>query len=254
MAMLNTAFFKKEIKEFFKTPKFIILILVFAFFAILSPVSARYINEIIASLSPDIQISFPDPVFQDSWIQIYKNITSLCLIVLLIIVTGTIAQEKSKGSILLVLTKKVSRFNFIFSKFMANVVIFTIIYLVAIILGVVYTQILFSTFSYDGMIISIVLIWFLGIFYIALAIFTSVISKTPTVAALLGFVGYAVFNLFNIAQSIQKFNPAGSASLVNNILAGTSSSIDNWLCLISTVLGSTIILGLAYMIFKKQEI
>lgn len=252
--MLNLAFFKKEMREYFKTTKFLILIIVFLFFAILSPLTAKYINDILSALSTDIQITLPDPVFQDAWVQFYKNMTSLCLIVLLIVMTGSVAQEKNKGSILLVLTKKVSRFNFLASKFMAGVVIYTIIYLASLLLSGLYTYLLFDQVAYSGLVMSIVLIWLMGCFYLALAIFVSVIAKTPTIAALLGFVGYALFNLLNISQTLQKFNPAGASSLVNTILAGQASSLTQWLCLGSTLMGTGLVLTAGYLIFKKQEI
>ncbi|HOO44411.1 MAG TPA: ABC transporter permease subunit [Bacillota bacterium] len=252
---MNSAFFtKKELKEYFKTPKFIILLIVFIFFSILSPLTARYMNELIAALSPDLQITLPDPNFQEAWVQFYKNMTSLCLIVLLIIMTGTVAQEKNKGSIMLVLTKKVSRFNFLSSKFFAGALVFTIIFIVGALINILYTYLLFDAFAYTGLYLSLVMIWLNGLFYIALAILVSVISKTPTIAALLGFVGYAIFNLLNISESIQRFNPAGATSLVNSILAGTSTDFSNWLCLASTIIGTLIMLLGSYLIFKKQEI
>ncbi len=252
--MINKAFLRKELMEYLKTSKFIILIILFAFFAILSPVLAKYINELLKLLSTDLAIVLPEPTYVDAWLQFYKNMTSLCLIVFMIIVTGTVAQEKNKGSIMLVLTKKVSRFDFIFSKFLAGIIIYTIVLIVSLLLSIAYTYLLFDQFAYDGLIISLVLLWLMGIFYMTLALFTSVIAKTPTIAALLGFVGYALFNLLNIANSIQKFNPAGASSLLNQILVGASTNTDNIICLIATSLGIVVVYTITYMIFRKQEI
>jgi len=254
MEMFNKAFIKKELMEYLKTSKFIILLVLFAFFAILSPLTARYINELLSMLSTDIPITLPEPTFLDAWVQYYKNMTSLCLIVFMIVMTGSIAQEKNKGSITLVLTKRVSRFDFIFSKFLVGSIIYSILLIVSLLISIGYTYILFDTFAYDGLVISLFLLWLMGIFYIALALLTSIISKTPTIAALLGFAGYALFNLINIASTLQKFNPSGASSLVNSILYGTSTNIDNWLCLGSTILGIIIVFMMGYRIFKKQEI
>jgi len=252
--MLNTSFLNKEIKEYVKTPKLLIIMCLFIFFAILSPLTARYMNELISLLAEDVQITFPDPTFTDAWVQFYKNTTSLCLIVYLIIMTGTVAQEKNKGSIMLVLTKKVSRFNFLFSKFVGGALLMTAGLFASLLVSGLYTQILFKEVIYDGLLISIVLMWLMGLFYTALAILASVISKTPTIAALLGFVGYAFFNLLNVSSSLQKFNPSGASSLVNSILYNTSSSSTNMICLISTVVGTVLMFSLSYVIFKKQEI
>jgi len=252
--MLNLALLKKELMEYLKTSKFIVLIALFAFFAFMSPLLARYINEILGLVSTDINISLPDPTYADAWLQYYKNMSSLCLIVFMIIVTGTVAQEKNKGSIMLVLTKKVSRFQFIIAKFLAAIIIYTILFLVSLIISAAYTYFLFDQFVYSGLALSLVLMWMMGIFYATMAILASVIAKSPTTAALYGFVGYAVFNLLNIATGLQKYNPAGASSLVNSILMGASSNIDNWICLGATFLGIVIAFSVGYMIFRKQEI
>lgn len=254
MELLNTSFLNKEIKEYIRTPKLLIIMCLFLFFAFLSPLTARYMNELISLVASDVQISFPDPTFTDAWVQFYKNTTSLCLIVYLIIITGTVAQEKNKGSILLVLTKKVSRFNYLFSKFVGGAILLTVALLTSLLVSVLYTQILFHEVFYDGLLMSIILLWLMGLFYTAFAILASVIAKTPTTAALLGFVGYAVFNLLNISSGLQKFNPSGASSLVNNILYNTSSTSTNVICLISTVIGILFVFFLSYIIFKKQEI
>lgn len=252
--MLNVPFLKKELREYFKTSKFLILMLLFLFFAIMSPLLARYMNELLGLISTDIDIVLPAPTVTDAWAQYYKNMTSLCLIVFLIVMTGSVAQEKNKGSIMLVLTKKVSRFDFICGKFLAGALIFTACYLASLLVSGVYTYILFDTFSYSGLTVSLVLLWLLGLFYIGLAILASVLSKTPTIAALMGFAGFAVLNLLNIVTPVQKFNPAGAASLVNGILAGTATQGADWICLISTSVGIAAVFFASYVVFKKQEI
>ncbi|MGD9910649.1 MAG: ABC transporter permease [Candidatus Izemoplasmatales bacterium] len=252
--MFNVQFVKKELQEFVKTPKLIIVLSIFAFFAILSPLTAKYMNELLSAVASDVQISFPDPTFRDAWIQIYKNTTSLCLIVFLIMMTGTVAQEKVKGSILLVLTKRVSRFQFLFGKFIAGAIIWTASWGVTLLIGMFYTQILFQEVIYEGWLLSVVLIWLMGLFYISFAIFASVIAKTPTVAALIGFTGYAFLNLLNISETMTKFNPSGAISLVNGILSGTISLSTGIICLISTIVGMVLLFLWSFLIFRRQEI
>ncbi|PKL00806.1 MAG: hypothetical protein CVV56_03045 [Tenericutes bacterium HGW-Tenericutes-1] len=254
MEMFNISFLKKEIKEYIKTYKLLIILCLFTFFAILSPLTARYMNELISLLAEDVQIIFPEPTFMDAWVQFYKNTTTLCLVVYLIIMTGTVAQEKNKGSIMLVLTKKVSRFNFLFSKFVGGSLLLTVGLVISLLVSGLYTQILFEEVFYDGLLFSILLLWLMGLFYTAFAIFASVIAKTPTTAALLGFAGYAIFNLLNVSSGLQKFNPAGASSLLNAILYNTSTTSANIICLISTIIGTVLTFTLSYIIFKKQEI
>lgn len=247
-------FFKKEIQEFIKTPKGLILLILFIFFGISSPLLAKYMNEILLSVASDIAITLPEPRIEDAWMQIYKNLSTICFIVYLIIMTGSISQEKNKGSIVLVLTKNVSRWNMIVSKFFGGVTIFTILYLLSILLGGWYTNILFGQFAYDGLYISLFIFWLSGVFFTALAIFVSVIGKTPTTAALLGFFGFALLQILNISSKIAMFNPAGALSLANAILTGSIELNDLWIQIIATILGTLLLLVEAFHIFRKQEI
>lgn len=247
-------FFKKEIQEFVRTPKGLVLIVIFAFFGILSPIAAKYMNEVLLSFAPDIALALPDPTLIDSWLQVYKNLSTISFVVYIIIMTGSISQEVNKRSIVLVLTKSVSRFNLIISKFLSGITVFTVLYIIAVLLGCWYTNILFGEFIYEGLYISLFIFWLSGVFFTSLAILVSVIGKTPTTAALLGFFGYALIQILNINNDIAMFNPAGAPSLVNSILMGTVELGDLWIQIMMTGLGTFVLLFLAYSIFRKQEI
>lgn len=252
--MPSTQFLKKEMKESFRTSRGFILLALFVFFAILGPITAKYTNELISLLASGVDLTFPTPTLLDSWVQFFKNTTSLCLIVYLIIMTGSVASEKNKGSIMLVLTKKTTRLNFLFSKFLGGAILFTICYVLSIVISAVYTQILFQSWYYDGLGVSLFMIWLLGLFFDALAIFMSVVSKSPTTAALLGFSAYAIFSLLNIIRDFPKYNPAGSISIVNQIMTGVYSTTDNLIQLGITSAFIVATIFLSYGIFRKQEI
>ena len=105
-------------------------------------------NEILKAVATDIEIVFPEPTITDSWLQFYKNMNTLCLIVYLIVLTGTVSSERSKGSIVLVLTKKVSRFQFLLCKMIAGIIIYTLLLLVSAFVGAYYTNVLFYAYLY----------------------------------------------------------------------------------------------------------
>ncbi len=251
--MPNFNFLKKELKEFTRTPKGLILLVLFIFFAIASPILAKYMNELLLAIASDVPITLPEPQLQDAWVQFYKNISTI-FIVYIIIMTGSISQEKNKGSIILVLTKKVTRFNLILSKFIAGAIAFTALYIVSILLGGWYTNYLFGEFLYPGLYISLFIFWLMGLFFTSLAILMSVLGKTPTSSALLGFFGFAVLQILNISTRIALFNPAGASSLVNGVLYGSVELGDLWIQIVSTLLGTMILFISGYLIFKKQEI
>lgn len=252
--MLNYELIKKEIKEYTKTPKGLILIILFMFFALTSPASAKFMNEIIAAVATDIQITFPEPTLQDSWIQVFKNMNSICLIVYIIVMSASISQEKVKGSILLVLTKKVSRFQFLMTKFIVGILVFTVLLLTSTIVSAWYTHLLFGAFIYEGLFLSLLLYWLMGLFFTALSIFVSVVGKTPTNSALLGFFAYAVLQILNISNNIARFNPSGASSIVTGIITQTYDTGGLWIPIFSALLFSGLLFSASQLLFKNQEI
>ena len=252
--MIKLSLLKKELMEYFKTPKILILGMLFIFFAIASPALAKYMNEILKAVATDIEIVFPEPTITDSWLQFYKNMNTLCLIVYLIVLTGTVSSERSKGSIVLVLTKKVSRFQFLLCKMIAGIIIYTLLLLVSAFVGAYYTNVLFDAYLYQGLFISLLLLWLLGVFYTALAIFVSTIGKSPTTSALLGFFLFAIFQVLNISNNMSLFNPAGASSIVNQILINNFDLNKIWISIIITLLGTILFFESSYLVFKKQEV
>ncbi len=69
--MLKLELIKKEIREYIKTPKGMILAILFLFTALTSPVLGRYMNEIIAAVAPEIVFDFPDATLKDAWLQFF---------------------------------------------------------------------------------------------------------------------------------------------------------------------------------------
>lgn len=252
--MLKISLLKKELNEYFKTPKILILATAFIFFAIASPALAKYMNEILAMAAEDINITFPDPTLHDAWMQFFKNMHTICFIIFLIIMTGTVSQEKNKGSMTLVLTKNVSRFQFLFHKLIAGIIILTVLVILAIFFSGYYTNRLFDGYLYDGFMTSMILFWLMGIFYTSLGILVSTIGKTPTTSALFGFVGFALLQVINVSSKLALFNPAGASTLANQILAGTFDLTRAWIPIVFTLSSTCILFLISFILFKKQEI
>lgn len=251
---MNTGFLKKELKELIKTPKLLIIGVIFLFFAVIGPLSAKYFNQIIASLAGDGGMSFPEPTFRNAWEQFFNNYTSICMVVYLIIMTGTVINEKNKGNVYLVLTKRVSRYNFVISKMLAATILFTAALIVSALISAMYTSVLFNQVYYKGLIQAIFLVWLSGVFFTVFAVFVSILSKSSTIAALLGFAGYTVFSLFNMAVGLIKFNPIGSAKLTGVTLAGGFFTTDIIINIVSTIVFIAITVFVSLLIFRRQEL
>lgn len=252
--MLNFAFFKKEIMETLKAPRYWVLCSLFIFMGILSPVTGKFMNEIFLLFELDIPIVLPEPTMMDAWMQVYKNIHTMLVIVFLIMLSGTVVQEKVKGSVLLVLSKNISRSNFILSKFFTGIVLFFLLFVVSFMISLGYTYYFFGEAFFEGWIYTFILSLGIGIVVTAIAIFVSVIAKSATISALLGFAVFAVLGIFNSIPSLVKFNPLGGISMINTIMAGDIDKAAIYIQFGSIALFSVLLICLSITIFKKQEL
>ena len=82
-----------------KTSKFIVFPVVIVMFAILSPITARYMNQLLdlALADSGLNIVLTNPVVLDSYIQYIGNLYETILFVVLFIGVGFFIKDKTKG-------------------------------------------------------------------------------------------------------------------------------------------------------------
>src|SRR5690554_4004554 len=116
------AFCRKELMESLRTYKFMILFLIFIFFGFLNPVVAKLLPEILESVLPEgMSITLEEPRAIDSWMQFFKNGSQTGMIVLTVIFSGIMAGEITKGTLVHMVTKGLSRKIVVLSKFFSAV-------------------------------------------------------------------------------------------------------------------------------------
>jgi ABC-2 type transport system permease protein len=131
------AFTKKEITEYLRTYKLMILVLVFLLFGMMNPVLAKFTPEIIKAAGLDLQL--PPPTAFDSWAQFFKNVGQMGLVIIVVVFSGIMANEFSKGTLINILTKGLKRSTVIWSKYTVASVIWTLVYLFCFGVTYVYT-------------------------------------------------------------------------------------------------------------------
>ena len=254
--MSFTVFLKKEIMETLRTTKIIILPALFLFFAILSPLSAKYMNSILAMVGEQqgMIIQLPDPTFIQSYEQFFKNLYFMMIVVTILVFAGIITEEKSKGTAILVLTKCLSRTGFITGKLIAAVSLFTLFYAAATAICVYYTALLFPEFINTGVITALLLYWVFGILMITLTLFSSVLCKSLTTAAVGGFLSYAVISAAAALPKIGKYTPGALQTLSVELARGDKTLTDAVPAVAIAVVMSAAAVMAGMVIFNKQEI
>lgn len=253
--MRKLKFFKKELMEIRKTSKLIVLPVVFLFFAILSPLTARYMKEIMEAAGVGEMIKLiPDPVYLDSFIQFFKNADFMCILTTILVFMGSVSEEKSKGSAILVMTKGVSRTDFILSKFFAAALLFTAAYMISAAVFIYYTSILFPGAYIAESWLALFLFWLYGILITAITILASTLSRSVTMSAVMALLAYAVIAGITALPKIGEYSPGILSSLGIEIMKGAEASAKAIAPMIVTVILIFLSLITSVRSFKRQEI
>lgn len=249
-------FIKKEIMEACKTPKLVILGALFLFFGIMSPLTAKYMNEILAMVGEQqgISIVLPDPTYIQSYEQFFKNIYFMMTIVIILVFAGTVAEEKSRGTAVLVLTKCLSRTGFIMGKLIAAVLVFTFTYAVATAICVYYTSLMFPQYINPSIAVALLLYWLFGCLMISLTLLVSILSKSMTTAAVSGFICYAIISALSAIPYVGKYTPGILQGLSTELSYGLKTPGDAFMPALITVITGVAAVTAGLIAFRKQEL
>ena len=215
------AFLGKELMENLRTKRLLVMVCVFLFFAISSPLLTRYMGEFFAMLLPGedemsqaLVAAMGDPTWMDSYVQLYGNLSQIGALTVLLLFMGIILREKRSGSADLVFTKGLSPFTFVMAKFTMAGLMTLAVTLVSVVVGYVYTLLLFD---YGGNIGNVLLGGLaFGIFLLmmlAITILCSAFAKSTAVSAVLGLAAFFFFIFISAIPRIGRFSPG-------NLLAG----------------------------------
>jgi ABC-2 type transport system permease protein len=247
------AFFGKELMEYVKTTKLLILCFSFLLFGLLSPLSAKYINEIIAGVG-NLDLKLPDPTYFDAYVQFFKNMYSLNILIVVMTFMGLVVDEKVKGTVQMTLTKGLSRTAFILGKFFSALLVFSLTYLLAVGACLYYTYLLFPEFINPGAPIAFLLFWLYGVLMIAFTLLCSALARSHTVSAVGSFVAFALIALTGTLPRVGALLPGYFNSLGMELVMGVAGA-GKALWPGAIALGLTgLALVLTLMLFRRQEL
>ncbi len=200
--------FKKDLLELYRTKKILILGIVFLFFAMLSPVFAKMMPEIIGLVGDDIVIELPEITIMHSFDQFFKNFTQIGIFALVITFGGLIVNEKKKGLYNSLINNGILKRNFVLAKIFSQLLVITVIYLISLILFSLYNYILFDQVVVDYMFVSLFSFYMYLVFLICLVNFFSAIFKSSTVVLVMSFAtifGSLLFDLFKFGKYLPNY-------------------------------------------------
>ena len=246
----------KELREHTRSYRLLILGLVFLLFGIMSPATAKYMPELVNLAGSDsgVIIQMNPPTVLDSYVQFFKNMSGMGIIILLLVFAGTVADEKAKGSAQLILTKTISRPAFVLAKFTGAALLWTAVYAVAALACQGYTLWLFPGEAASRLLPSYTAFWLYGVLLLAFTVLASTAARSHGLAALGAFAGWGALLLSMIPAKAAQYSPAALGSINLQIIAGTMQEADLLIPALGAFALVALLLGGASLLIRRQEL
>ncbi|MFW3537411.1 ABC transporter permease [Vagococcus fluvialis] len=250
-----SAFLKKEWQEALASYRLVILIVLFALFGIMNVFTAKYTPEMITYfVSEEFAKSIPTPTLIDAWLQFFKNIGQIGVIVTVILFSGTLTQEYSKGTLTLLVTKGLSCWKIVTAKFLMNSFIFTLAYLSGISLTFTYGKFYFDSMEVLHLAFGLISLWLFTIFLIALINLGSVLCATNYLVLLVVGGVNVILMLLNFIPDVKEYNPISLFTAGTPLIQGDMVPSDILSAIYVTIGIVVIIKILTIILFNKKSL
>jgi ABC-2 type transport system permease protein len=242
----------KELKEQWRSGRLLIMLAVFLFFGIVSPLTAKFMPDIISSMVKDqnITIQIPEATWKDAIGQFVKNISQMVVFIIILLSMGTVAREKENGTASFLLVKPVSRNLFILSKFISQFIVLLGSMLVGFCTAALYTNIFFGSFPMILFTkIALVLLLYLIVIQF-ITIFFSVLIKTQILAGILAFAATLLLSAISILGKPGFYSPS---HLLDESHAVLKESVINWQPFVGSLVIIIFCIGFGISFFRNWE-
>lgn len=248
-------FLKKEFWENWRRKRLGVLLILFLMVGILSPFTAKILPDIMGELLPKgMELNLPAATSVDSWTQFYKNLSQFCLLGMVILYAGIIANEVEAGTLIPFITKGLSRQAVVLSKSLFVFGLWTFGVALAALVNWCYTRYYFNDSKSPHVLAGLLPLWLYGLMFLAFTLLASSWGKNSIQSMLLVAIFYVVGSLLRIIQRIDHYDPFLLGS--NNLawLTKQSDLADFLPAILLTILLIACCLLLTLISFRKRRL
>ncbi len=245
----------KELREQWHSRRIIVVCAVFLLFGLTSPMLAKFTPQLLSSIEGAEQFAdlIPEPTTADAMGQYIKNITQFGFVLVILLGMGAVAGEKEKGTAAMILSKPLTRWSFVLSKFTAQ----SLVYLLAIGLAGIgtfyYTLVLFEPLAVGAFFFGTILLWLWLLVLAAMTLLGSSWARSIGAAAGAALFGCVLLLLSGSIPQIGAIMPSGLVAWASQLGLETEIPANGG----AIAMGATLIvvfLVTAVAIFEQQEI
>ena len=236
-----------------KNYRFLILFAVFLIFGIMSAFLAKFTPEILSALAADMEMT-SEPVALDAWKQFYKNISGVGFSAFIILFGSCLSNEYSKGTLVLMVTKGLSRKAVILAKYTVAAALMTISYWIGYAATYGYTALLWNDHHLSNVGFAAVSLWIVGFLYLSILMIGCVIFKQTFTSILFTGGMVAIISLLGMIEPIAKFNPFILTSKNVDLISGEAVPADFMIPAVISIALSIFGVLTAIRLFNKKQL
>ena len=252
-----SAFMKKEYLETARTGRLIILVLLFSLFGIMNPAIAKltpWMMEMFSDSLAESGLTFTN-VHVDaftSWTQFFKNIP-IALIAFVLIFSDSFTKEYKSGTLLLALTKGLSRYKVVLAKTVLLFSLWTLGYGLCFSITCGYTAYFWDNSIVNHLFFAAAVWWLFGVWIISLIVlFSSLLLNNTSVTLCTGGIAVSAY-LLSVIPKAKAYSPALLMD-TNSILIGVEK-IDVYIkAILITVSMCIICISASIPIINKKQL
>lgn len=249
------AFVRKEFLEQRRSFKLLIMLAAFTLFGMMSPLLAKLMPDIFKSMAIEgMTITIPEPTFMDAYAQFFKNVTQMGVIVVLLVFSGGMSHELSKGTLTIVLAKGLPRSSVVLSKYTAGLTLWTLSLALAAAVNYGYTLYLFGSHTAANLILALLCFWLFGAFLLAVSILTGTLFKGGYSGLLATAAVMGILLLLSILPGSSNWNPVTLAGVNAGLLDGSVPSAGVMPVFWITLGASVMCITGAVLAFRKKQL
>jgi len=252
--MIFLAVVRKELMEGWRTRRWVVAVAVFLFFGFLSPLSAKLLPELLEILGDTGGVVFtvPPPTVGDALLQYVKNMSQFGALLAVLLAMGSLAQEKERGTAVMVLSKPISRRDFLLAKFVALTLVFGLCLALAGLACYYYTVVLFEGVGESRFAEMNLLLGLFVEFYLAVTLLGSTVTRSQVAAGGLGLAAVFVVAVLGALPRIGDYMPTALLEWARTLMAGTGEPA--WGAAAVSLGVILACLGTALVVFERQEL
>ena len=247
------AFVKKEFAENMKNHRFVILFAVFLVFGLTSAVIAKYTPELLSALAVDMEMN-SEPAALDAWKQFYKNMSGAGFSVFIILYGNSLSNEYTRGTLVLMVTRGMSRRAVILAKYTVAAVLMTLCYWISYAAAYGLTAYLWKNAALSNVALAASALWLVGLLYLSILMIGCVVFRQAFTGILFTGGLIALISLAGLIEPIANFSPflltTKNVDLISGAAVPSDFLIPALLSLALSVAGLQVAIG----IFNRKQL